>query len=49
MAADLITARQRYENINKQQLIDDRLVELATNINFLRSQAHDLNAKIHKT
>lgn len=46
---DVKNARDRYENINKKKLIEDRLEELAANINLFRQEALLYNAEIHKT
>lgn len=46
---DVKAAKERYENINKKKLIEDRLEELATNINLFREEALISNAEIHKT
>ena len=46
---DVKAAKDRYENINKKKLIDDRLEELATNIHLFRQEALISNSEIHKT
>lgn len=46
---DVKLAKERYENINKNKLIEDRLEELATNINLFREEALISNEEIHNT
>jgi hypothetical protein len=47
VAKDVVQAKERYENIDKQQLIDDRLLQLATSINYFKGEAQNYNANIN--
>lgn len=49
VAKDVTEAKQRYENIDKQQLIDDKMLKLATSIRFLRAETQNYSTSIRQT